>query len=232
MDVTHTIVDDLYPDDTNNAGGSAYDYRRLDLSPGPQHLDGEEALDYVRTRHADLGGDFGRTDRQQQVLSQLKEKLSTSTSLSEAPALLKDLDGFLRTDLNLSDLSSYAQLAKRVDTKTIEHVSLTPPTYAIADLPRNNVEPICDQVNKVIQQMFATQPHCLPQTADTTPNGMNVVVTGRPPTLAGPLIAQTPGRTMPQLRTVSADVNVSVAVHDLLDFMLLTVFGSFDAIQQ
>lgn len=42
-------------------------------------------------------------------------------SLSGVVVLLKDLDGFLMTDL-----SSYGQLAKRIDTQTIEHVSLTP----------------------------------------------------------------------------------------------------------
>ena len=36
--------------------------------PWPQQLNEEQALEYVRSRHVDLVGDFGRSARQQQVL--------------------------------------------------------------------------------------------------------------------------------------------------------------------
>ncbi len=219
VDVTHVVEDDLYPDDTNNAGGSAYDYMRLYIAPGPQHLDGQEALEYVRTRHADLGGDFGRTDRQQQVLSVLKEKLSSTDSLSKAPELLKDLNGFLMTDLSLSDLASLAQLAKGIDTRAVQHVSLTPPTYAVSGLPRNNYGPACDQVEKVIQQMFNTQPQCIPQTANTPSSGFATTGTSHN------TIAQTTAS-----RPFAATSAGPADVHNLLDLMLLTTFGSFDAV--
>jgi polyisoprenyl-teichoic acid--peptidoglycan teichoic acid transferase len=63
IDVTHPIVDDTYPEDTGSSGNTPYNYQRLYLASGPQHLDGEQALEYVRSRHADLVGDIGRTQR-------------------------------------------------------------------------------------------------------------------------------------------------------------------------
>src|SRR6266702_1891081 len=78
IDVTHPIIDDDYPNDT---GGNAdpndpFSYKRLYIAPGPQHLNGVQALEYVRSRHADLIGDIGRTQRQQQILEALKLKLN------------------------------------------------------------------------------------------------------------------------------------------------------------
>ncbi|HYX50872.1 MAG TPA: LCP family protein, partial [Ktedonobacteraceae bacterium] len=65
IDVTHPIVDDSYPDDTRANPNDPFAVKRLYIAPGPQHLNGLEALEYVRSRHADLVGDIGRTNRQQ-----------------------------------------------------------------------------------------------------------------------------------------------------------------------
>jgi LCP family protein required for cell wall assembly len=235
VDVTHPIEDDLYPDDTNNPTGNAYDYKRLYLPPGPQHLDGPTALEYVRTRHADLGGDFGRTARQQQVLSQLKEKLSSANTISQAPQLLKDLDGFLMTDLSLPDLTSFAQIAKSIDTNKIQHVSLTPPMYAATGLPRNNFGPICDQVNQVVQQMFNTQPQCVPQTANTpnTPSDSHAVANMGLPAITTSSTAsrQTQPVTTGQLSASGTHIMTPADIHNVFNLLLLTAFGSFDAVR-
>jgi len=227
VDVTHPVEDDLYPDDTNNPTGNAFDYKRLYLPPGPQHLDGPTALEYVRTRHADLGGDFGRTERQQQVLSQLKEKLSSANTISQAPQLLKDLDGFLMTDLSLVDLTSFAEVAKGIETSKIQHVSLTPPTYAATGLPRNNFGPLCDQVNQIVQQMFKTQPQCLTQTANAS--SPSHAIAQAVPQHATTLSATSP-HTTGSLSSVRGPITAPTDIHNVLDLLLLTTFGSFDAV--
>ncbi|MBV9257855.1 MAG: LCP family protein, partial [Ktedonobacteraceae bacterium] len=85
IDATHPITDNAYPNDVNNA--DRFGYKRLYITPGPQHMNGVQALEYVRTRHADLVGDFGRSARQQQVLSQLKTKLDTTSIITKLPDL-------------------------------------------------------------------------------------------------------------------------------------------------
>src|SRR5205085_12026794 len=67
IDLTHPILDDNYPDDTGSHNGDPYALKRLYIMPGPHHLNGEQALEYVRSRHADLIGDIGRTARQHEV---------------------------------------------------------------------------------------------------------------------------------------------------------------------
>ena len=59
IDVLHPIVDDTYPADITSPN-NPYDYQRVSIPPGPQHLDGSTALEYVRSRHGDLLEDVGR----------------------------------------------------------------------------------------------------------------------------------------------------------------------------
>src|SRR5260370_16777533 len=65
IDVTHPLLDDNYPDDTGPGthASNPYAVKRLYRAPGPQHLTGDQALEYVRSRHPHLVGDIGRTHR-------------------------------------------------------------------------------------------------------------------------------------------------------------------------
>ncbi len=69
---SNPVLDDFYPKDLS--GTNPYAIERVAVLPGPQHMDGMEALQYVRSRHDDLRSDFGRSVRQQQVLLALRAK--------------------------------------------------------------------------------------------------------------------------------------------------------------
>jgi polyisoprenyl-teichoic acid--peptidoglycan teichoic acid transferase len=56
---------------------------------GPQHLNGEEALAYVRMRKKDPAGDHGRNVRQQQVLSQLLDKMVHFEGITKFTEIIK-----------------------------------------------------------------------------------------------------------------------------------------------
>jgi len=44
IDVIHPVVDDVYPDDTGKNANNPFAYKRLYIAPGPQHMNGQEAL--------------------------------------------------------------------------------------------------------------------------------------------------------------------------------------------
>ncbi len=126
IDVTHPIVDDTYPKDVGSNASNPYDYQRLYLAPGPQHLNGEQALEYVRSRHADLTGDIGRTQRQQQVLEALKQKLSITSLITNLPQLLADLNGYVYTDLSEQEMIGFANFGRNFPTNAIQRITLGP----------------------------------------------------------------------------------------------------------
>ncbi|HLI08344.1 MAG TPA: LCP family protein [Ktedonobacteraceae bacterium] len=128
IDVIHPILDDSYPNDTGSGSNpnDPYAYKRLDLAPGPQHLNGEQALEYVRSRHADLVGDIGRTQRQQQVLQALKKKLNVASVINNLPQLIKDMQGQVYTDLSEQELIAFANYARTLTSGDIHSLTLGP----------------------------------------------------------------------------------------------------------
>ena len=157
VDVLHPITDDNYPDDVGNKTGDIYAYKRLYIPPGPQHLSGPDALEYVRSRHADLVGDFGRSARQQQVLGALKTKLNNSDIIGKLPDIAHDLDGYVKTDMQLTDVLKLANFARGLDPNSIQRVILGPPYSSSGNMSSgvSVVFPYCAKIVPVIAQMFS-----------------------------------------------------------------------------
>ena len=126
IDVAHPIIDDSYPDDTQANPNDPYAYKRLYLAPGPQHLGGLEALEYVRSRHADQIGDIGRTQRQQQVLEALKKKLNLTSVTTHLSELISDLQGQVYTDLSEQEIVAFAYYARSLPSSAIQRITLGP----------------------------------------------------------------------------------------------------------
>lgn len=236
VDTIHPMVDDTYPDDVGNTTGSIYDYERLYIAPGPQHLNGLQALEYVRTRHSDLIGDFGRTIRQQQMIDQLKIKLATPDTISKAPELVQDLNGAVQTDMGLNNVISLANLARGIDSNSVQRLTLGPPDYAVpstGDRP-TNYWPICENIVPAIQKMFnIASPNCISQVAN---NGSSIARTTAS-TMPAAFLSE-PTYSLPSNNGLKDDNDINggsiplyTAVHSLLDVLFATTFQSFDAIQ-
>ncbi|MBX5455553.1 MAG: LCP family protein [Thermogemmatispora sp.] len=160
VDVMHPITDDTYPDDVGNTTGDIHAYKRLYIAPGPQHLSGIQALEYVRSRHADLVGDFGRSARQQQVLTQLKTKLDNPEIFGKLQEIAQDLNGYVKTDLSLTQVLELMNFARTINAASVQRVTLGPPYSHAATVTRSgqavDVEiPNCDALLPVIAKMFA-----------------------------------------------------------------------------
>ncbi|MER6788607.1 LCP family protein [Streptomyces sp. NPDC000658] len=65
-------------------------YTGLDLAPGRHTLQGGEALQYVRSRHADASSDLGRMKRQQRFLAALVDR-ATSSGVLLNPLRFRDV---------------------------------------------------------------------------------------------------------------------------------------------
>ena len=162
VDVIHPILDDAYPDDIQNGKTTTadiYAYRRLYIPAGPQHLDGATALQYVRSRHADLIGDFGRSQRQQQVLLKLRQKVEQPGTLLLLPRYLDDLNGYVRTDMSLSELFAFGNFIRQYGQRPLTQEVLMPPTYSslgVSNDGQDIVIPDWPAVHGLVARLFAS----------------------------------------------------------------------------
>lgn len=93
----------------------------LELPAGKNHLDGNMALYFVRSRYST--NDFDRARRQQQVLLAMKEKaLSLGILLNPVKIfeLLDSMSKHVRTDMPLGDLNYMISLSKNLNFKNIK----------------------------------------------------------------------------------------------------------------
>jgi LCP family protein required for cell wall assembly len=115
VDVVRDFHDERYP-------GKNYSYETFDIKKGWQTLDGATALKYVRERHNDPEGDFGRAKRQQQVLQAVRDKTFSAGTFLNAFAISDLLDALgesVRTDMSLDEMKSFLELSRTIDTKNI-----------------------------------------------------------------------------------------------------------------
>jgi LCP family protein required for cell wall assembly len=123
--VTNPVMDDFYPSDLGD-GQYAYSYYRVALLPGAVHLDGVHALQYVRSRHGDLRGDFARSERQQQMLLAIKAQAS-HLNVADLPILAKDLNGEIKTSMGLTRVRQLLAVANDFDGGGVRRIVLVPP---------------------------------------------------------------------------------------------------------
>lgn len=115
VDVPAPIVDTEYPTPD-------YGITTIRFDPGPQTLDGERALVYVRTRHSD--GDFGRSQRQLQVLQALAATAIQPQTWPRLPELWRVLRAGVITDLAAGDGLSLLPLAAALANGQVKAATL------------------------------------------------------------------------------------------------------------
>ncbi|WP_416147141.1 LCP family protein [Salipaludibacillus sp. HK11] len=77
----------------------------LTLYPGAQKLNGKELLGYVRFRH-DSQNDFGRVERQQEVMSQIADEVTSIKGITKIPNMIGTIQPFINTNIDNQTIMS------------------------------------------------------------------------------------------------------------------------------
>ncbi|WP_018086320.1 LCP family protein [Desulfurispora thermophila] len=85
----------------------------IDLKPGPQHLDGNKALQYVRYRSYALG-DIDRTLHQQKFLLALADQVMRPATLLKLPELVPTFSRAVETNMSMQRMTALARAAKNM----------------------------------------------------------------------------------------------------------------------
>lgn len=118
VNVPEKIVDEAYP--TEN-----YGTRTFIIEEGRQHMDGETALAYARTRHQD--SDDKRRERQMLVIEALLDRGQDIGSLTRVADLITALSGAALTSFQWEEQLALASLALRIDRDDVQMANLEQP---------------------------------------------------------------------------------------------------------
>ncbi|MFP3323529.1 LytR family transcriptional regulator [Planococcus sp. SIMBA_160] len=95
-----------------------------EFQEGEIELNGEEALDYVRMRYEDPRGDFGRQDRQKQVIQGVMKKGASINSLWNYKDIFDALGQNVRTNMTFDEMvdvqRNYQDAVMNVDQMIVE----------------------------------------------------------------------------------------------------------------
>jgi LCP family protein required for cell wall assembly len=148
---SHPVMDDYYPADLFSSW--PYDYERVAVLAGPQHLDGVHAMQYVRSRHGDLQSDLGRSQRQQQVLLAIRQKAKQLTP-EDLPAISAAIGRELKTSIKISEVAALLPLAASFDNPdAIRQLFLLPP-YTHGGGPGGSITASWGLILPLVHQYF------------------------------------------------------------------------------
>lgn len=147
IDVPTPVSDNAYPTED---GGTQF----ISFEAGPQHMDGQRALIYARTRHS--SSDFERAKRQQLVIQACFNRLLQPGAWMRLPLILAAVNASIDTDLTPIDLLRLAPTLLRVgpsglDRRVIEGNMVQPFTTEGGGAVQL---PVWERINPVLREMF------------------------------------------------------------------------------
>lgn len=114
------------------------------VEAGWQHMDGETALWYARSRKTT--SDWDRMKRQRQVQEALIQQFTPATLLTKFQAIAEASPEFVNTDIPRDSVGTLVALANRTRTQTINTLELTPPEFAESNLDWTEVDAAVEDV--------------------------------------------------------------------------------------
>ncbi len=91
----------------------------IDLKKGPQHLNGVQALGYMRYRDG-THSDFDRSERQKEVLVQLAEKVVQPSNLMKIGDLFATAQKYMETDITIQEIGALAKVGGQILNNGVE----------------------------------------------------------------------------------------------------------------
>lgn len=159
INVKQALVDDQYPCADNQwlACGT-------NIQPGIHHMDGAKVLEYTRCRKGTCGNDFGRAERQQEVIDLLMQELIRPTvwlNPIQTAAVSNALRTGLQTDLSGPNMVRLARLWQKKSGEPIRWVLSTAPGGMLRSAGSGNLVPIggdFEAIQKQANEIFTSPP--------------------------------------------------------------------------
>jgi LCP family protein required for cell wall assembly len=184
------------------------------LKPGRQTLPGDLALAYARVRK-NAGDDFGRAERQQQVVLGIREQVLRFDMIPKliprAPALYQELSAGIHTNLSLEQAIQLAWLAQQIQDDKIKRGVIAPPEMVLLAKTTDGddvLKPIFDKIRVLRDDIFAIAP-ISPASADMQPVDLMKAEAARVSVLNGSSTAGLAATTTEYLQSQGANITTT-----------------------
>lgn len=210
------LYDPEYPCDKNQYRSCGFR-----LAAGKHKLDGATALKYVRCRKGTCGDDFGRAERQQQVMEAIRGKALSAGTLANPVALGKLVNAAgknIETDLSVHNLMRLQELTNGLDSSRTTNVvfNLDPDGFLVSSNSSSNLVPAAgdfDDIQQFVKNIFTVGPIWKEHTKLVIQNG--TLTTG----VAGAFQEDLKGKGYPLgLETITNALKRDYATTQIIDY--------------
>ena len=132
------------------------DWIRIDLKPGKQHLDADEAFAYVRARSQ--SSDYSRIARQRCVIASLASRATPAKVLGSFSDLASTFRDNVSTDIPAKNLPLVAELAAGVQLDKVTSIGFVPPQFERAKDPAGYSIPDIVKIRTAVASVIAGNP--------------------------------------------------------------------------
>lgn len=121
MDGLHEMIDSIGGVDVVSNGTFTVNGKQF-VKGQSTHVDGDEAMEFIRSRKEEgAGGDFGRQERQQLVLQAMAKKMTQPSAVTHFNSLLSQIQKNVTTDLTIKDLITIRNNYKNANQNVNRH---------------------------------------------------------------------------------------------------------------
>ena len=139
----------------------------IDLKQGEQHLNGNQALQFLRFRY-DANGDIGRVQRQQMLMRSLIEQTLNPATMARIPQILSVVQENVDTNLTLEELIALTGFASQTGRSNVNMLMLPGSFSAPGEYQASYWLPSRSRIRPLVDRYFKDGQVSEETTADTS----------------------------------------------------------------
>ncbi|AKP68449.1 LytR family transcriptional regulator [Companilactobacillus ginsenosidimutans] len=119
---------------------------------GKMHLNGKQALDYARMRHDDPNGDYGRQQRQRQIISAIVKSAASAKTFTHFKKVLDSISDSMTTNLSFNDMQTmflnYRDASGNIDSDHLQGYGQMVGDVSYELAPTKEIQRVSDKLRK------------------------------------------------------------------------------------
>ena len=137
----------------------------INLKAGEHHLNGNQALQFLRFRH-DATGDIGRIQRQQILMRSLMEQTLNPATVTRLPKILSVIQSHLDTNLSIEEIMALAGFGVQTNRSNVQMLMLPGEFSGTGQYRTSYWLPDSDRIATMAAQYFGVPAVGVPTTVD------------------------------------------------------------------